>query len=356
MMRLSPASRLGFLALTLGVMPRLPLSEAAFAQPAIPDSTQARPTLTLEVAFQTARAKNPELEANRGVTKWAESRRTAARILPNPEFGLLFEDITSKPREEEASPGNIKAELSQPIELGGKLGSRIGLAEAEAKSKVLESSLTESRVRFDVAHAFLKVVQAQELLKLASERSTLATRLAEIATERVRAGKIAPIEETRLRSSAALAGLESQEVAQAHRSARLELANVMGVPEGTLGDATFDLAKTDKNFSKEVILSALERSTAAQKAENEVRRARAELDVERANAFPDFTLVLEANYQPWDERTLFAAGFNIPIPLFDRNQGARGMASAQAESAVSIAAKERQGLSRELEDAHEVGS
>lgn len=352
MMRVSLASRLGLLALAFGSMPRLLAIDAAFAQPAISGSTQPRTKLTLVAAFQAARAKNPELEANRGVARWAESRREAARIFPNPEFALLFEDITSKPRDEEASPGNIKAELSQPIELGGKRGSRIRLAEAEANSRILEGTLTEIRVRFEVAQAFLKVVQAQELVKLASERSTLATRLAEIATERVRAGKIAPIEETRLRTSAALAGFESQELAQTLRSARLELANVMGAPEGTFGEATFDLGQTDKNITKEAIVSALDRSAATQKAENEVTRARAELDVERANAFPDFTLVLEANYQPWDERTLFAAGFNLPIPLFDRNQGARGMAAVQAESALSLAAKERQGLNKELEDAH----
>ncbi len=347
--------RLNLAALALGMMTRAYAADPSSSQ--IQPVTASSPTgvssiLTLEDAFRISESTSPELQAARGVGRWTESRMDAARIYPNPELGIRFEDLNSKLREKDASPGNITVELTQAIELGGKRSARIGLAAADSKTKNLESALTTSRVRFEVAEAFFAVRLAQEKIELTNERLLLAKRLSEVAADRVKAGKIAPTEETRLRSSAALAAMETEDASIRLREARLKLAVAMGVEEGTVGAAEFDLENLGQEASKEGLGTALEASDALQLLNNKVGRALAELDLERSRSYPDLVLVLEATYQPFDERTVFAAGFNLPLPIFDRNQGGRGLAEVQTASATALLSKERQTLLREFEEAH----
>ena len=306
--------------------------------------------LTLERALDIAERQSPQLRALGQDENWAKGRLSAARVVPNPEFALLFEDLAAKPREDEASPGNIKAELSQPLELGGKRSARIEQAEAEAKLRLADSILARSRFRFEIGAGFVQLVHSQHLLALAKERHELTSRIADVAGERARAGKIAPIEETRLRTNAAMTRTEVDEKQQELSLARLRLASIMGIEQGEFGDAEFPFEQLNGDVSVEKLRAELLESGAFERSKLEIAKTQADLGLERANSVPDLTLVFEANYQPYDERTLFAAGFSLPLPLFDRNQGGRAMATAQVATANALAEKQRRDLVQEFED------
>jgi cobalt-zinc-cadmium efflux system outer membrane protein len=216
----------------------------------------------------------------------------------------------------------------------------------------LESTLARNRFRFDLSTAFIQVVHGQHLAGLAAERHALSSRIAEIATERARAGKIAPIEETRLRTSAALASTELEERKQELKTARLRLASLMGVEEGEFAEADFRFEQLRDGATTDQLRADIAKSSSFARIDLDVAKARADLELERANSVPDLSLILEANYQPFDKRTLFAAGFSLPLPLFDRNQGGRGMAAAQVLATTALADRQRQNLAQEVEEAH----
>lgn len=340
---------------SISAVPGAAANAGAVAQGASGEASNKRSTaqaMTLERALAIALRRSPQLRALGHDAEWSEGRMGAARAYPNPELAVVFEDLTAKPREEGSSPGNIKAELNQSIELGGKRSTRVRQAEVEGQSRTADSALARTRFRFDLNSAFIQVVHAQHIAGLAEERHSLASRIAEIAGERARAGKIAPIEETRLRTNAALASSELYEKRQELKTARLRLASVMGVEEAEFGEVVFPLEQLGDNIAMEKLRAELTSSNSFARIDLDVAKARADLEVEQANGVPNLTVILEANYQPNDKRTLFAAGFSLPLPVFDRNQGARGMAAAQVLATTALADKQRQDLAQEVEEAH----
>jgi cobalt-zinc-cadmium efflux system outer membrane protein len=107
-------------------------------------------------------------------------------------------------------------QLSQPIELGGKRGARIKLAEQDQALARGDVNVTASELRADVTAAYLEALTAQEHVALARESLSLAGKATNAAGRRVAAGKISPLEQTRSSVAEAGARLElSQAVADA---------------------------------------------------------------------------------------------------------------------------------------------
>lgn len=308
--------------------------------------------LTFDEALKIAERESSELKSLQTTESWFEGRVSAARQYPNPELEVFIEDLTPKRKADEPSPGNIRAELSQRLELGSKRSSRERLADAEGQIRKLEALLTRTRIHSEIGAALVQVFKLQEAKKLAGERSQLAGRLHQTGTDRVRAGKIAPIEETRLKSNATLARLELDEKGQELTSARLKLATLLGVDTANMNEVTFPFEDVSEPPALESLGAQLNRSAALRKTELEVQKSTAELGVEESQNIPDVTLKVDANYQRQEERYLFGAGLSLPLPLFDRNQGGKIMATAQVGAVSASAEKERQALRQGLEESY----
>jgi cobalt-zinc-cadmium efflux system outer membrane protein len=78
-----------------------------------------------------------------------------AGLRPNPELSLLREGTSS------TSGRTDTYQLSQPIELGGKRGARIKLADQEQALARGEVGVTAAELRANVTAAYLEALTAQ---------------------------------------------------------------------------------------------------------------------------------------------------------------------------------------------------
>ena len=297
--------------------------------------------LTLDAAVQTALRQNPllrsfgyELESNDGAIR-------QAGLIPNPTLGLSTEDTRKATR-------TTQVTLSQTIELGGKRSARVELAQRTRDVAALELETQRAETRAGAIQAFFDVLIAQERVKVAEESQRIATNGADAVGRRVTAGKVSPTEETRARVAQSTARIE-QRLAQADLTAALKaLSAVMGVPQGSISLVDGSPDALPALPGAETLGDRIQGSPILRRAQMEVQRAEAAFNLERARGVPDVTVGLGAQRAPDIGRTQPLISVSIPIPLFDRNQGAQFQALRKRDAAQAMAQAEEQRLRSEV--------
>src|SRR5438093_656293 len=145
-----------------------------------PAAAAAEAPLTLDQAFALASANNREITAARLRRAIDLAGVDVARERPNPE--LRYEQAKETPHQ--------ALTASQPIELGGKRGRRIALAEAVMKTGEAELARTQADVRAQVRKAYYSLAATQAPRVIAVDIEGIARRARDVARERYEAGAV----------------------------------------------------------------------------------------------------------------------------------------------------------------------
>jgi cobalt-zinc-cadmium efflux system outer membrane protein len=307
----------------------LPLGLAAILlSPFFLSSAQAQPAsvLTLEQAQALAASKSfavtaaqREVDANDGAVRQAGAWR-------NPELNASVEDTQRATR-------TTTATVDFPIELGGKRAARLSVADRARELAQVELGNVRAGLRADVVRAFFGVLVAQERVALTRNSAELAARGADAVGKRVAAGKVTPVDETRARVDQANAQLEATEATAELQSARQTLAALWGDAEPLFGAVQGDIELMPARAPVPELAKELDASPGLLTSRIEVDRRRALVDVERSKGVPDLTVSIGAKRDNELGRTQAIVGISIPLPFFDRNQGATYEALKRAEKA-----------------------
>jgi cobalt-zinc-cadmium efflux system outer membrane protein len=241
-------------------------------------------SLTLEQAIAMTLSISPELRSAAHSVEITEGARVQAGVRPNPELALLREGTSSR------SNRSDTYQLSLPIELGGKRGARIKLAEQDQVLARGDVNVTAAELRANVTAAYLEALTTQEHVALAKESFSLASKSTNAAGRRVAAGKISPLEQTRSSVAEASARLElSQAVADA-TLARRRLAAFWGSTQ----PEERNLVTPDINLtvipSLQELQSRLNASPQIQRARAQIEREEASFNLAKSDRVPDLTL------------------------------------------------------------------
>lgn len=229
-------------------------------------------------------------------------------------------------------PGTTLAEttyeISQTVELG-KRSSRMRKAETETDVLRRDYEIALINVVADVKRAFVNFLSAAKKLELNREAHKIATLLATAVSDRVAAGAVSPIEETRAKVALAVSLADVERTGGEVETTRRELAAAMG--EST---PSFDLPSgdLDENLSVPAADNVAERIAATPEMTRwaaERDRREAALKAERTLAVPDVTLKGGIKRVKETSANTFVLGLSVPLPLFNRNQGAIREAEAQ---------------------------
>jgi len=313
-------------------------------QPRVADS--AGLALTLEQAIELALSTSPELRSIAQNVAIAEGDRVQAGLVPNPEFSILREGMQKSTRTQ-------TIQVSQALELGGKRGARINLADQDRELAVGDVGVGRAELRADVTAAYLEALTAQEHVSLAQASLDLARKATGAAGRRVAAGKISPLEQTR--SSVAEAGVRlelSQAIAEASMSKR-RLAALWGstqLLEQSLVMPDMDLTAIP---SMEELQARLEKSPQMQRARMQIVREEAQVKLERATRIPDLTVSVGNKKDNELNRSQTVVGISVPLPLFNRNQGNMLSALRRVDKAKAQAEVEHLRLTQALMDAYQ---
>lgn len=270
--------------------------------------------LTLEAAIHRAFLSNPGLRVAGRDLDIAASQRAQAGTIPNPELSYLSEGIKNNAR-------TTTIQLNQAIELGGKRGARIALAERERDIASADLASYRSALGADVVTAFFDVLTAQERLRLAQATQELSQKVTGVAARRVIAGKISPVEETRARVAEASTKIELSQAANDLALAKRRLAATWGSSESLHGSVEAPAMSADPSQTADELLARLPAAPQIARGRREIERQTALADVERSRRYPDLTVSLGSQRDEQIGQRQTIVGLAMPFPVFDRNQG-----------------------------------
>ncbi len=280
--------------------------ERTFVEPSAP--------ITLPQAIALALERNPALAAAQRELEATEAQVLQGSLRPNPQFSIKSEDA-SRPSQTSA------VELGLPFETANKRELRVRSADLGRQVAVTELVGRELRVRTAVVAAFFDVLTAQELAALALDSVRLAQRATDIATKRVAAGKISPVEETRARVAEAGVRVVQGQAESELRNARRRLSSLWGNPMPQFFAAQGEVNRLPSVPSPEDVEQRLATSPSLLRAQRELERRASLVSLEQARAVPDFQVNVGMRRSLEVPGNLALIGVQVPLPVANRNQG-----------------------------------
>lgn len=304
-------------------------------------SAMAEPTatakpLTLAEAIVLTLQRNPDLSAFSWDIRAAEARIIQAKLSPNPEFSVDGENLTKTGGEGEGIQNTIQ--LSQLIELGGKKKSRVREAQFDREGSQWEYQAKRLEVLKGTSTAFVDVLAAQSSLQLKQDSLAIAEAAVPATRTRVDAGKAAAVELVRAQTAVGSARIELEEAKRELQTARLNLAAQWGEKKASFSNVIGNLEQVREPPPLESLNAKLQRNPNLARWTTESEKRNATLRVARSEGKPDITLQAGPRLigtNPID--VTLVAGFSIPLPLWNRNQGK----IAEAEANLGKVADER---------------
>ena len=289
--------------------------------------------LDLRSAIALAQRPNPGLSSAAREQEATDAAVLQAGAWPNPVLEAQVEDLRRDNR-------TTTLLLSQPVELGGKRAARVTAAERARDQAASALLARRSELRASTITLFFDVLAAQERLRLMQDSLGLAQAATRAAANRVAAGKVPPLEETRSRVAEAGIQVELQQAEGALRSARRQLAALWGNPDPRFTQAQGAVDRLPPLAPAQDVERRLAAAPVLRQARLEVERRQALSQLEQARRVPDITVSLGAKRVPADEgmgsgngRNQVVVGVSVPLPIFDTNRGNVAEALSREEKA-----------------------
>jgi outer membrane protein TolC len=288
-------------------------------------------TLTVRQAVDQALARRASLKADAERVSASRGLRDQARAFPNPEFQFQNENL--RPGMVYTRDVDTLAYVVQPLDLFGRRGERIAVADETVTRTQAEYELSQVRTVRDVKVAYWTARGAQASHDLLNSAIENFQRLIDYNEARLRTGTIAEqdvlrvrLEGERLSIAASLADLRASR-------AVTDLARAIGVDPAaplTLTDALDADPNPIANVTVEQVIAQRPEMKVARAS---VEEAQARERLQSVLARPDLTVT--GGYK----RTQLAdtaqavntaiAAVTMKVPLFDRNSGNKAAASAE---------------------------
>lgn len=284
--------------------------------------------LTLAEAEQRALARNPVLSATVAAADAAEGDARQSGLLPNPELSYSRENLGNDSLTGLDGPAATWI-VSQRMGLAGQRGARRDGARSEAIAAQMRVQRQRDLLLAEVRASWVAVLAAQQRVAFADELGQVASNTRDAVSGQVKAGKVSPVELTRLDVAAAALQRRGQQAAQSLVVARQKLASLQGLSAPDFGALPDQMPPVRPLPSQDVLEQARQANPVVREAEALTRSREAGLQEARAGRFPEITLsVGQTQYEDAGE-SAWQMGVSVPLPLFDRNQGAAQAAQAR---------------------------
>jgi cobalt-zinc-cadmium efflux system outer membrane protein len=276
--------------------------------------------LTREEARALALERNPELAAAAKELQATEGPLIQAQVLPNPEL-VVGGDNLGNSRKTEVGDRAAVVGFEQLVELGGKRAARVRIAEAGRDLAGWDYAAKRVEILAAASQRFAEVLASQARVTLATESVQLARDFADAVANRVQAGRVSPVEETRARLTVASAEIELEQARRELESARRSLVALWGEREPRFERAAGDLERVVPLPPRERLAERALANPALARWTSEVERRRASVEAERAKAVPDVKLSAGVSRFSTYNDYAYLVGISLPIPVFDQNRG-----------------------------------
>lgn len=307
---------------------------------AFPSSAALAEPVTLDEAIAKAIEAAPSMRANEAAVAAAQAGRKQASVRPNPTVTVENENFAGTGPYSVLGQAEITATYSQTIERGGKRDARIGVAEGEIGVAEAAARIARLDLAAQVERAFIDVIIAREVMRIAEFRLTTELGIEREALRRVRGYKDPLFVETRAAARVAQARIDLRQAQARLVAAKRLLASFWG-GDGASTEALGNLTWLTRDRGT---LAAADQSL----AEAEIGRSRAMVALEQTRSKQDYTVSGGFRYLRGTGDVAVVAGVSIPWGRFDSNQGGIERAQAERQRAEFVAEAQRLGRLRRL--------
>ncbi len=304
--------------------------------PAAPAPTTPAPAtvpstpLTMQQAVDLALAQNPTLLAARQNFYSVRAQELQAGVRQNPYVALSGSNLTEA--EYFNNPYGLTLGVGRLFERGHKREWRVDSARSTTAETEDQLQLTEQQTILAVRQAFTNFVIAKAAKKLADDNLTDFKREVNIGQDRYKAGDLAKLDFERLDLQLAQFETDESNAVVAAQQASDQLQVLLGTDKPrTTFDITGDIVPPPLTQSMDDLeLKALTARPDLKAAQAAVAAADAQVKLAYANGTADPTV--EADYNRTGTENSVGFTFNIPLRIFDKNQGNKETAKYTAQS------------------------
>lgn len=318
---------------------------AAFAAALVVPLAQAADGLSLSAALAHALRDSPELRIYPFQRRAAEADQLQAGLRPNPELGAVLENFAGTGAVRGIRSLETTLTLSQLIELGGKRGRRVEAAEAALGGVAADYDVARLDVLSETTRRYVDVAEAQARLEAARRTVDLAKQTGEAVERRIHAGAASTAERNRANIARLRAGLDVQRAEGELDAHRVALGAMWGQGAPDFSSVSGDLYAIPPLADFATFADRLQTSPDLARFASERRLREAEVRLAQAEAVPDLTLGagvrrLDSGAEVGGTGADYGlvASLNLPLPLFNRNQGK--IAAAQERAGQSDAERD----------------
>lgn len=289
--------------------------------------------ITLSEALTIARADNPTLRAVRAHTSAVQAGEVTAALRPNPVFTSSNEDfnVFNPAKFDPADTQEFTQNVAFLIERGGKRRARMD--DAHLTTAVAQSQFqdTERQLELQVKLAFVNYQLSSETLKLAEDNLRGYGQVIEANQVRLTAGDISQTDFDRIKIEEASFQSDVLTARTSMLQARSQLAALLGISDAAKLNVTGQLSPPPVQESlAQLQQAALQHRPDYLAAQQSVHKAEADLTLARANGATDVSVGPE--YKRNGPDNTIGVVFQLPIRVFDRNQGEKLRTSRELES------------------------
>ena len=317
-----------------------------------PASAKADAPLTLEEALRRALEESPELASLVWDLQGQDARAIQAGLAPNPELQAETENFAGSGTFSGFGGSETTLALAQRLETAGKRGKRRRAAEFGADAAAWRVEEARLRVVEQVTGAFAGVVAAQHAVSVTMDQVEIAESSQQATRRLVDAGAAPAVEVTRDRVAVATARIDCVRAVRQLEVARVELARTWGSAIADFAEAVGGVGPVVPPPTIDDLRALFPGNPALAGWDEEVASREALVELADARRIPDVTAAAGVRWLARFGDAALVAGFSVPLPLFDRNQGDRAAARADVRRARSERRAKEAALRTELERAY----
>jgi cobalt-zinc-cadmium efflux system outer membrane protein len=250
-----------------------------------------------------------------------DARVLQAGLGPNPELTLTAENFAGSGEAKGTKLLETTLSLGQTIELGGKRGSRITVANIDRELSGIDRQARQLDVLAEVTRKFIDAVAAQQVLELSQHTRQLAQQTLSVIEKRVQAARTPLAEQSRATIALTRARIAEQQAALSLDNARHELAAMWGGDAPAFSRVNADLFLMPSLQSYEQLQSQLQASPDLLRFATEARLREAEWKLAQSQARSDLNVSAGVRHLQASGDYALVAQIAMPLPFANRNQG-----------------------------------
>ncbi len=301
------------------------------------DASPQRPSdlptvVTLGRTLDLLRERSPQSKADRARLDVVAAERVEASIYPNPS--LSYGGLALAHGARVAPTWQHQIVVEQPVLLFGQRGARQEIADLSLRAERAEVTASFAERSLQVSQAFFSLLARQHHVELLEESLADLEGLEQIVRGRMDAGDRSRYDLTRFE-------IETNTVRIELRNARTEVEEAAGTLAALLGFPGWQ-PKAEGSLDPSLVPTDIEQLwDIAQRKRPSIQAARARqaaarggLGLARRERLPVPAVALGTLLTQDEKSASVFFGLSVPVPVFDRGQGAmaRATASIQAES------------------------